>query len=265
MSYDDGAVELVELATTNGKVHLYLIHVNSQPEIVTTLGYGPIDEVQTNDAQTDGTQTDEAQPTQSEHNEFPAAEAQPNDIPTENGIIDDEIPKDYCEDDENLSDSGFDDSDNDNFLDEDVLINEVGNSEPQKKQKNKGDRPKKQLVERGTGESIANKGVVNDESSDDMSLTVGKETKQRKVKGSDDEYNSSDLETDSDDEEKEHYPPFVMPKKMVDFKWTLGSKFSTKDEFKEAVMNYSIYNRYDIRYIKNDKIRVKVRCKVGCP
>jgi len=182
LSYDDGAVELVELATTNGKVHLYLIHVNSQPEIVTTLGYGPIDEVQTNDAQTDGTQTDEAQPTQSEHNEFPATEAQPNDIPTENGIIDDEIPEDYCEDDENSSDSWFDDSDDDNFLDEDVLINEVGNSEPQKKQKNKGGKPKKQLIERETGESSANKGVVNDESSDDMSLTVGKEKKTEKGK-----------------------------------------------------------------------------------
>jgi len=273
LSNDDGAAELVELATVNGKVHLYLIHAISQPEIVTTLGYGPTDEVQTDDAQTDGAQTDEAQPTESEHNEFPAAEAQtdeaqPNDIPTENDIIDDEIPEDYCEDDENLSDSRFDDSDDDNFLDEDVLINEVGNSEPQKKQKNKGGRPKKQFVEMEIGESSANKGVVNDESSDDMSLIVGKEKKQRKVKGSDDEYNSSELETDcddSDDEEKEHYPPFVMPKKMVDFKWTLGSKFSTKDEFKEAVMNYSIYNRYDIRYIKNDKTRVRVRCKVGCP
>ncbi|KEH43035.1 hypothetical protein MTR_1g081253 [Medicago truncatula] len=40
---------------------------------------------------------------------------------------------------------------------------------------------------------------------------------------------------DSDDSNKEHYPPFVMPKKMTNFKWVLGARFGTKDEFKEAI------------------------------
>ncbi|KEH18403.1 hypothetical protein MTR_8g017590 [Medicago truncatula] len=47
---------------------------------------------------------------------------------------------------------------------------------------------------------------------------------------------------DSDDSNKKHYPPFVMPKKMTDFKWMLGAKLSIKDEFKEAITNYAIYN-----------------------
>ncbi|KEH36888.1 hypothetical protein MTR_2g023720 [Medicago truncatula] len=51
-----------------------------------------------------------------------------------------------------------------------------------------------------------------------------------------------DDDDDSDDSNKEHYPPFVMPKKMTDFKWVLGAIFGTKDEFKEAIINYAIYN-----------------------
>ncbi|KEH19702.1 hypothetical protein MTR_8g466960 [Medicago truncatula] len=47
---------------------------------------------------------------------------------------------------------------------------------------------------------------------------------------------------DYDDNNKEHYPPFAMPKKMTDFKWVLGARFGTKDEFKEAIINYAIYN-----------------------
>ncbi|AES67035.2 hypothetical protein MTR_2g086110 [Medicago truncatula] len=45
---------------------------------------------------------------------------------------------------------------------------------------------------------------------------------------------------DSDDSNKEHYPPFAMPKKMTNFKWVLGVRFGTKDEFKEAITNYVI-------------------------
>ncbi|KEH29874.1 hypothetical protein MTR_4g053825 [Medicago truncatula] len=56
---------------------------------------------------------------------------------------------------------------------------------------------------------------------------------------------------DSDDSNKEHYPPFDMPKKMTNFKWVLGAKFGTKDEFKEAITNYGIYNRTCLKQFKN--------------
>ncbi|KEH42484.1 hypothetical protein MTR_1g069625 [Medicago truncatula] len=47
---------------------------------------------------------------------------------------------------------------------------------------------------------------------------------------------------DSYDSNKEHYPPFYMPKKITGIKWVLGVRFGTKDEFKEAITNYAIYN-----------------------
>ncbi|AES76193.1 hypothetical protein MTR_6g072720 [Medicago truncatula] len=53
---------------------------------------------------------------------------------------------------------------------------------------------------------------------------------------------AADDDDDSDDSNKEYYPPFVMPKKMTDFKWVLGAGFGTKDEFKETIINYAIYN-----------------------
>ncbi|KEH31671.1 hypothetical protein MTR_4g102105 [Medicago truncatula] len=53
------------------------------------------------------------------------------------------------------------------------------------------------------------------------------------------------------DSNKEHYPPFVMPKKMTNFKWVLGVRFGTKDEFKEAITNYAIYNRTCLKRFKN--------------
>lgn len=56
-----------------------------------------------------------------------------------------------------------------------------------------------------------------------------------------------------------------MPKKMAGYKWTLGARFSSKEEFKEAISNYSVCNAKDLKFLKNDKTRVRVGCKDGCP
>lgn len=55
-----------------------------------------------------------------------------------------------------------------------------------------------------------------------------------------------------------------MPKKFVDYKWVLGTKFSIMDEFKDAIANYVVCNGRDLHFIKNDKTLVKVGCKEGC-
>ncbi|XP_058784823.1 uncharacterized protein LOC131659683 [Vicia villosa] len=68
----------------------------------------------------------------------------------------------------------------------------------------------------------------------------------------------------SDESGKVKYPSFVPPKKFNDYKWVLGSLFSTREEFKEAVSSYAVHNGRDLRYLKNDKTRVRVGCKEGC-
>ncbi|KEH18480.1 hypothetical protein MTR_8g020965 [Medicago truncatula] len=39
---------------------------------------------------------------------------------------------------------------------------------------------------------------------------------------------------------------------MTNFKWVLGVRFGTKDEFKEAITNYVIYNDH---FGKNEKLK----------
>ncbi|CAK8531321.1 unnamed protein product [Lathyrus sativus] len=55
-----------------------------------------------------------------------------------------------------------------------------------------------------------------------------------------------------------------MPKKFNYYKWILGLLFSTNEEFKEAIASYVVHNGRDLRYLKNDKTRVRVGCKEWC-
>lgn len=87
---------------------------------------------------------------------------------------------------------------------------------------------------------------------------------------SDSDYISKELDTDEDSSSdysnkgtKEKYPSFLMSKKFVDYKWVLGTMFSTKEEFKEAIANYTVNNDIDLHFIKNDKTNVRVGCKEG--
>lgn len=117
--------------------------------------------------------------------------------------------------------------------------------------------------------------IENEPSSDEDTIGFGfVERRKGKVvdRGlSDSDYIYEKLETDdhsssdySDKGTKEKYPSFVMPKKFVDYKWVLGTVFSTKEEFKEAITNYVVDNGRDLHFIKNDKTWVRVGCKEGC-
>ncbi|XP_058733836.1 uncharacterized protein LOC131605506 [Vicia villosa] len=68
----------------------------------------------------------------------------------------------------------------------------------------------------------------------------------------------------SDEGEKAKHPSFVAPKNFNDYKWVLGTLFSTKEDFKEAVASYAVHNGRDLRFVQNDKTKVRVGCKEGC-
>ncbi|WVY93890.1 hypothetical protein V8G54_032978 [Vigna mungo] len=92
---------------------------------------------------------------------------------------------------------------------------------------------------------------------------------------SDDEWESeklvSGVESDGQDDEEESYGMFVkfcMPKTMVDYKWDLGTYFADKQDFLDAIKTYAVENGRKIRYLKNDKKRIRVKCmgaKGKCP
>ncbi|XP_047173510.1 uncharacterized protein LOC124841307, partial [Vigna umbellata] len=92
---------------------------------------------------------------------------------------------------------------------------------------------------------------------------------------SDDEWKSDELdsgaESEAEDAEEEGYGKFVtfcMPKTMVDYKWDVGTYFANKEDFVDAIKTYAIENGRNIKYIKNDKKRMRVKCmgaKGECP
>ncbi|XP_058782986.1 uncharacterized protein LOC131657629 [Vicia villosa] len=87
------------------------------------------------------------------------------------------------------------------------------------------------------------------------------------LKGSDNESEDLESECDSDDSSRvrrKKFPIFKEQKDMSNYKWEVGTYFTTKDDFKEVITSYAVQYGRDLRYTKNDKIRVRVRCKEGC-
>ncbi|XP_058760393.1 uncharacterized protein LOC131633723 [Vicia villosa] len=135
--------------------------------------------------------------------------------------------------------------------------------------KHKGRPKKKKVSELGSRE------VDVEPPSDEDVLEFGvreRSTGKRSCNGlSDSDYVTEELESQdemssdySDEGEKAKHPSFVAPKNFNDYKWVLGTLFSTKEEFKEAVASYAVHNGRDLRFVKNDKTRVRVGCKEGC-
>ncbi|XP_058747068.1 uncharacterized protein LOC131620060 [Vicia villosa] len=78
---------------------------------------------------------------------------------------------------------------------------------------------------------------------------------------------SEELESGCDSEDgdvrKKSYPMFNMKKDMADYKWEVGVYFRSKDDFKEAITSYVVQSGRNMRFIKNGKVRVRVKCKEG--
>ncbi|WVZ25593.1 hypothetical protein V8G54_004137 [Vigna mungo] len=82
---------------------------------------------------------------------------------------------------------------------------------------------------------------------------------------SDEEWESEELdsgaESDAADDEESYgkFVTFTMPKSMVDYKWDLGTYFAEKEDLLDALKTYAIQNGRNIRYVKNDKKRVRAK------
>jgi len=50
-----------------------------------------------------------------------------------------------------------------------------------------------------------------------------------------------------------------MPKSMVNYKWDVGTYFLDKEHFRDVVRTYAIRGGRNIRIVKNDKGRIRVR------
>ncbi|XP_039056791.1 uncharacterized protein LOC120199879 [Hibiscus syriacus] len=76
--------------------------------------------------------------------------------------------------------------------------------------------------------------------------------------------NESDFEHDSDGRGKHRCPEFNDETNMENPQFKVGMIFGDKLKFKEAVRQYGIKNRVDVRFKRTDSVKVHVVCKEGC-
>jgi len=51
-----------------------------------------------------------------------------------------------------------------------------------------------------------------------------------------------------------------MPNSMADYRWDVGTNFIDKEHFQQAIITYAVHSGRNIRWVKNDKQRVRVKC-----
>ncbi|WVZ21257.1 hypothetical protein V8G54_008579 [Vigna mungo] len=83
------------------------------------------------------------------------------------------------------------------------------------------------------------------------------------------EYNSdeldSDLESDGDGNfKRSKFKKFRQDDMNKDFRFSLGMEFGSLKEFKNALMEHSVLNGKEIKFVKNDLTRVRAKCKKKC-
>ncbi|KAK7259984.1 hypothetical protein RIF29_25648 [Crotalaria pallida] len=83
-----------------------------------------------------------------------------------------------------------------------------------------------------------------------------------------DEYNSeelySDLDSDFEEEQGPQFPIFNPATLKKEYKWEVGLEFTSLAVFKQAILEHSVLNGKSVKFVKNDKERVRVACKSDC-
>ena len=272
LSNDIGAKEMSDWAKGNGKVNLFLVHPVSQPNYIIY-----------SEAQPE-TQTEAQYETNNEaQHEMYDGDSDDSALDVLFGDSDDEL----------LNNDDFGDAQTEVAVLREISPTIEDNEERRKRlggKKRKGaenegnsskkkkaptgrkrGRPKKTIVEKDLNmEPSVEPNVLIDDDDFNWGTTKRQELVMPHKGLSDDEYVSEELVSDesgenSDEEStRKKFPGFVMPKKMLDYKWVLGTLFSDREEFKAAITTYAVHNGVDVKIIKNDKIRVRAACKDPC-
>jgi len=147
-------------------------------------------------------------------------------------------------------------------------------TEPPRKKRG---RPRKQHVDPDATDGAENfvpEDIQNESSSatdDELIIEEGSgQANQVEDKGLEnaEEYNSEELDSGSDSDEdgaiQGKFPTFKQPRKMLDYKWEVGTYFGTKLEFQHAMRTYAIHSGREIKFVKNEKLRMRLNCRGSC-
>ncbi|KAK8675769.1 hypothetical protein V6N13_033832 [Hibiscus sabdariffa] len=163
---------------------------------------------------------------------------------------------------ENLETKEEDDEEEDDVEeDEDYVVDEVEETDSDSGFENSdNDMPDEVCVEEVDYETLM------------MEMEFGKEKKENEPhlndndSGSDSLHSLSGNESDEDDRKKPpKCPEFNAEVDMANPQFKKGMKFSGKEILKEAIREYGIKSRHDVRFKRIDKGRMNVICKENCP
>ena len=79
-----------------------------------------------------------------------------------------------------------------------------------------------------------------------------------------DELDTGDDESGSDVEKRPKFIKFRPEQMRADFQFKVGMEFCSLKQFKDTVIEYLVLNGRQLRFQKNDTLRVRVRCKENC-
>ncbi|KAK8646817.1 hypothetical protein V6N13_120587 [Hibiscus sabdariffa] len=164
---------------------------------------------------------------------------------------------------ENLETEKEDDEEDDDDVeeDEDYVVDEVEETDSDSGFENSdNDMPDEVCVEEVDYETLM------------MEMEFGKEKKENEPHLNDNDSESDSLhslsvnESDEDDRKKPpKCPEFNAEVDMANPQFKKGMKFSGKEILKEAIREYGIKSRHDVRFKRIDKGRMHVICKENCP
>ncbi|KAK8661611.1 hypothetical protein V6N13_091209 [Hibiscus sabdariffa] len=163
---------------------------------------------------------------------------------------------------ENLETEEEDDEEEDDVEeDEDYVVDEVEETDNDSGFENSdNDMPNEVCVEEVDYETLM------------MEMEFGKEKKENEPhlndndSGSDSLHSLSGNESDEDDRKKPpKCPEFNAEVDMANPQFKKGMKFSGKEILKEAIREYGIKSRHDVRFKRIDKGSMNVICKENCP
>ena len=80
-------------------------------------------------------------------------------------------------------------------------------------------------------------------------------------------YSTDELDSDVDiayGDGGRKYPIFRGEDMCKEFKFKLGMEFSSLKQFKQALMEHSVLNGREVKFVKNDDVRVRAICKRKC-
>ncbi|XP_022635221.1 uncharacterized protein LOC111241449 [Vigna radiata var. radiata] len=261
--YDDrGAMNMMEIAKSLGKVDLYIVHKVSEPDFVETEneilylcqgraesgdGIGFEADAEENEEVENQCVVEEVGDKLDTHAEVEVEEVQVEEETVEEVEVEaveevavEEVEVEAVEEEVEV-DAGEEVEEEENSSEEEVEVDEVEVDEVEVDEVQLENNS-----EEDAEDYMVGRGLSDDDSEAEELLTPG----------------NSDSEEDEiqDKPSRCPFPTFGKKKSMLDYKWEVGTIFNDKEDFKEAIRNYAIHAGRDLKFVKNDKRRVRVRC-----